>query len=103
MHALSGKTNAEQGWQGGASLVWAARLTVNRPLWGMQLFYHLPLSLNSGSLCPSLSLVLSPVVIVNAKSLSLCSFPHAAEKNINSRRHFRKLFLAKVFAFARPS
>jgi len=76
---------------------------VNRPLWGMQLFYYLPLSLNSGSLCPSLSLVPSPVVIVNAKSLSLYSFPHAAEKNINSRRYFKKLFLAKVFALQGPA
>lgn len=43
----------------------------------------------------------SPVVIVNAKSLTLYAFPHAAEKNINNRRHFKKLFLAKIFAFCK--
>lgn len=48
-----------------------------------------------------LSFVPSPVVIVNAKSLTLYAFPHAAEKNINNRRHFKKLFLAKVFAFCK--
>lgn len=81
----------------------ASRLTMNRPLWGMQPLYQLPLGGNSGSLCPSLSCVPSSVVITNAKSFSLYSFPHATEKNINSRRHFKKLFLAKVSAFARPS
>lgn len=48
-----------------------------------------------------LSFVPSPVVIVNAKSLTLDAFPHAAEKNINNRRHFKKLFLAKAFAFCK--
>lgn len=89
--ALCWKTSTEGGGVGPAGCR-TCRLTMNRPLWGIQLPYQLCLDLNSGILCPSLSFVPSPVVIVNATSLTLYTFPHATEKNVNRRRHFKNWF-----------